>query len=389
MWALGASYASIMCLAIAVNLIPVFLTTLNIDLGGVQGLTKEQLGRMGGMTFAGVVAGVLLAGPLADRWGPKPFVCSGNVLISLGIVLLGTAPGYHAVLVAVLVMGFGAGVLDMVLSPIVCALQPSRRAAAMNWLHSFYCIGSVVTILTTALALKMGVGWRTITLVLAPVPLLVAAGFGGLTIPALVREGAQRMRLRQLVRIPYFGIVLVAIFLAGATELGMAQWLPAYAEYTLGYSKWTGGMALLAFSVAMAVGRLGAGALATRYSAFQMMSLSCWISIGLYLVVCFAPWRVVAMSACIALGLAVSCLWPSMLGLTGDRFSRGGASMFGVLAAMGNFGGLFMPWAVGATADVLSLRWGLSMAALCPLLMLMALRWMRRHDMEPALERGV
>jgi hypothetical protein len=34
------------CLAIAVNLMPIFLTTLRVDLGGRAGLTGEQLGRI-------------------------------------------------------------------------------------------------------------------------------------------------------------------------------------------------------------------------------------------------------------------------------------------------------------------------------------------------------
>ena len=379
-WALALNYAAMMCLAIAVNLIPVFLTTLSSDLGGVRGLTKEQLGRIGGITFVGVVAGVALTGPLADRWGARPFALGGNLLICLGLVMLGMAPHYAAVLAAVFVMGIGAGILDMILSPIVCALQPSRRAAAMNWLHSFYCTGAVATILVAALSLKVGFGWRTIALGLVPLPLLVAVGFAFLDLPSLVQEGQRRTRLRHLVRLPYFGVALAAIFFAGATELGMAQWLPAYAEYTLGYSQWAGGMALLAFSVAMAVGRIAAGMLGHHISAFRMMAFCCWASAGLFLVACFSPWSAVALSACMVAGLTGSCLWPSMLGLAGDRFPLGGASMFGLLAAMGNFGGIFMPWMVGAVADASSLRWGLATSTLCPLLMLAALCWMRRQE---------
>jgi len=38
-------------------------------------------------------------------------------------------------------------------------------------------------------------------------------------------------------------------------------------------------------------------------------------------------------------GLAGSCLWPTTLGVASDRFPRGGATMFGLLAAFGNPGG--------------------------------------------------
>src|SRR5437667_9149912 len=150
----------IQCRGIAENLMPIFLTTLRVDLGGRAGLTGEQLGRISALTFAGLVGGILFTGPLADRWGGKLFSILGTLLIGVGLALLGFSPGYSIVLIAVFVMGLGAGILDMVLSPIIAALQPDNRATALNWLHSFYGIGSVMTVLVGMLAVRLGIGWR-------------------------------------------------------------------------------------------------------------------------------------------------------------------------------------------------------------------------------------
>src|SRR5256885_8461879 len=153
-----------------VNLMPVFLTTVRADLGGRAGLTGEQLGRISAITFAGLVGGILFTGPLADRWGGKLFSVLGTLLIGVGLALLRIAPGYSMVLVAVFVMGLGAGILDMVLSPIIAALQPDSRATALNWLHSFYGIGTVITVFLGTLAFRLGIGWRTISLIFIIVP---------------------------------------------------------------------------------------------------------------------------------------------------------------------------------------------------------------------------
>ena len=59
-----------------------------------------------------------------------------------------------------------------------------------------------------------------------------------------------------------------------------------------------------------------------------------------------------------------------MLAITADKYPNGGATMFGALAAFGNAGGIFMPWAVGVIADRASLSWGLAISALAPLFML-------------------
>jgi len=374
-YALALSYASMMSLAIAVNLIPVFLTTLGTALGGPEGLTKEQLGRISATIFVGLVMGILVAGPLADRLGAKAFAVAGNLLIGAGLAVLGLAPDYAVVLAAVFIMGLGAGVLDLILSPIICALQPDRRTSAMNRLHAFYAIGAVATILA---ALRPEVGWREVSLWIIVAPAAVGLGFLAVKVPPLVAQG-RPAPVTRLCRQRYFIAALAAIFLAGASELGIAQWLPAYAQIGLGYTNWTGGMGLLAFSVAMAVGRVGVGMVGRRVAVIPMMRWSCLSAAGLLVVGCFAPWPAVALAACVGVGLAVSCLWPSTLAVTGDRFPQGGASMFGLLAAVGNFGGIFMPWVVGLTADFAAIHWGLATAALAPIAMAILLTWMRRQ----------
>ncbi len=377
--ALAVNYAAMMSLAVAVNLIPVFLTTLSHDLGGAHGLSNEQLGRIAAVTFIGLVAGVLITGPLADRFGMKRFAILGNVLACVGLGILGLAPNYLTVLCAVAVLGFGAGALDMVLSPIVCALQPERRTAAMNWLHSFYCVGALLTVFVSTLALRYGLGWRALALWMMVLPALVVVGFIGMHVPPLIAVGQQRTRGRELCMTPYFLAALAAIFLAGSTELGIAQWLPAYVERSLQYSKWTGGMALLAFYVAMTLARMLAGLLGKYVRPFTLMAWCCWASVVLFLLACFSPWHMLALLASVAVGFTGSCLWPSLLGVTADRFPQGGASMFALLGATGNVGGIFMPWIVGLIADHAALKLGIATSTLCPLCMAFILLWMRKE----------
>ncbi len=376
-FALTLNYAGMVSLAIAVNLVPVFLTTLGNTLDAGHILTNEQLGRIGAVTFIGLVSGILITGPLADRYGAKLFAIIGNLLVAVGLGLMAITPGYNFLLIAVAIMGFGAGVLDMVLSPIVCAFQPDNRAKAMNWLHSFYCVGAVLTVLVGSIALKYGVGWRNMAIYLLPLPGLVALGFSLLHIPPLVNHEDGRMRLGELLRNSIFVVALFAIFMAGATELGMAQWLPAYAEKSLGFTKWIGGMALLGFSLAMTFGRMIAGMLGNRIKPMTLLLFCCWSSVLFFLLACFSPSPYFALLSSITVGLTGSCLWPTLLGTTADIFPQGGASMFGLLGAMGNLGGVFMPWIVGIMADHTALNIGIATSTICPLVMALLILWMR------------
>jgi fucose permease len=183
--------------------------------------------------------------------------------------------------------------------------------------------------------------------------------------------------VRELLLHRWFIVALIAIFLGGATELGLAQWLPAYAETDLGYSAWIGGSALLAFSIAMTAGRMLIGAGRLKLGTFQVMAWSCGLSVMLFLLGSFLPVPSLALASCIAAGFTGSCLWPTMLAVTADRYPQGGATMFGLLAAFGNAGGIVMPWIVGWVADRHSLHWGIAVSAVAPAIMLILVAALR------------
>lgn len=361
-----------MSLAIGVNLPPIFLVSIQHSFPGLTGtgLTQEELGRLGAVTFGGIVLGILVTGPLADRFGAKIFSLLGNALLACGLLVTAWSPTYPILLCSNFLLGLGAGILDMVLSPIVSALNPDNRASSMNWLHSFYCVGATLTVVAGTAALQVGISWRMASLLLIALPAVLIFTLGAVKFPAMVAEGGERVPLVALLRDWWFVGALGAIFLGGATELGMAQWLPAYAEISLKYPQWVGGAALFFFSVAMAIGRMGIGAVSTKVDSFTIMAWGSGLSIILFLLGSFIPIGPLALVACVLVGLTGSCLWPTMLAVTADRYPNGGATMFGALAAFGNAGGIFMPWVVGAIADHANLHWGLAVSALAPLFML-------------------
>jgi fucose permease len=377
-WSLVVCNLAMMVLAIAVNLLPVFLTAIAVELGKGTPLSAEQLGRVGAVTFTGLVGGILVTGPLADRLGARIFAVGGNVLIALGLLALRWTTDYPMLLGAAFLGGVGAGILDMILSPIVSSLiRGESQTTALNVLHSFYCIGAIMTILAGALALRFSLSWRNLALVLFPMPIVVGIALCLLPMPSLIEAGRTRIRTRALVRQRFFLLTVITIFLGGATELGMAYWLPAYAEKSLGYAPWTAALAFLGFSVAMTVGRLGIMLLPKTVGAITLMLVCCLASTVLFPIASFAPNPGLAVAACILVGLTGSCLWPTTLAVAADRYPDGGATMFALLGALGNFGGIFMPWLVGVVADHWGLRWGLATATFCPLLMLFTLQGLR------------
>ncbi len=357
-------------IAIAANLPPVILTALGADLGGAAGLTYEQRGRLLAALFTGVVSALVLTGPAADRTGPRPFAVGGSLLVAAGLVLVGQARAYAHAVAGAFALGFGSGTLDMVLSPLVAALRPERRATDLNRIHAVYCVGAIAVTSLAALLLRSGTGWRWIATLFAAAPLLTAAGFARVALPPLVTHGAARMRLRRLLARPRFLALLGLMLGVGGSMAGIAQWLPAFTQQTLGLTAAAGGAALSGFAAGMGASRVVAGWIGHRLPPSLLIGVSAGSTAALVLTASLAPWPPVALAACVLVGFSGGAIWPTTLAAAADRFPHGGGSMFGLLAAVGNLGCMSGAWAVGAVADAAGLRTGLAVCAIPALLML-------------------
>ena len=357
-----SSYASMISLAVMVNSPPVCLTAL----ASAFGLNQARMGMVPGTVFAGVVLGICVSGVLSDRFGMKPFLLTGLACQVVGLVGVVLAPRFNALLAAAFIGGVGGGVMDALLSPLVCVLRPNEKTRAMNLLHAFYCIGAVITVGAAMALLKWGVNWRWI-FGLGIVP--STAAFVGLSlsrIPPPPGGEAGRVPLRLLLRSPRFCLLAGAMLLCGGTELGPAQWFPAYVERALGWQREASAVGLLLFSVAMAAGRLGATRVARHVSPRRMICVSA-VSCAVLILVMSQPWsNRLSLCSGVLLGVAVAALWPTTLAYTAHRFPAGGAAMFSLLAAAGNAGGAVFPWAIGVIAQHSNIHWGLGAAAVLP-----------------------
>jgi fucose permease len=386
--------------ALVINLTPLLFIPLKEQFG----LTYEQIGRLVLINFLTQMAVDLVCSALADRVNIKPLIVAANVLSGAGLWVFALAPGYllapyPGLVAGTIVFSVGCGLLEVLLSPIINAVPSERKASDMALLHAFYPIGKVAVIVVTALALYLlgADNWRGIALAWSVFPLLNTVGFLLVQPPRLAEE-ATRQPLRALLREPAYRALLLTIGLAGATELTLGQWSSAFLEKGLGLSKLTADLAgFCLFGVGMIAGRLWMGIKGERSDLYRVMTTSALLSAGMCLLLSLSPWPYLSVAACAPAGLFVSMLWPGSLSLAAARFPLAGASMFALMAAAGDTGAAFMPWAVGLVADgafgdltalrsffgsglspeQIGLRTGLLATLTCPLLMALTLTDLR------------
>ncbi len=377
---LAGSYLGMVALGTQINTLAVCLVPIARSFGD---LTQAQMGLIASVTFTGIVTGILVAGPLADRYGMRPFIILGTLLVIIGQVLMALAPAYRLLLSAGVVGGVGAGILDALFSPLVCNICREERARALNLLHAFYSIGAVVTVAGASWMLGCGLSWRFIFPVMTLPALACGALFLGTSVAEAEAQPAERQGIGWLVCRPLFVILLATMLLIGANELAVAQWMPAYMAGVFGWAEAPAGVVLMGFSIGMAVGRLSASALARQLRPMLLVSLAALLSLACLALAALSPAAYGSAAAFVIFGLAVATLWPSVLAYTSEHFPHGGVTMFSLLAGMGNAGGVIGPALVGFIADRAGLRWGMGTVAVISAVLLAIFIWRTRVDRRP------
>jgi MFS family permease len=112
-----------------------------------------------------------------------------------------------------------------------------------------------------------------------------------------------------------------------------------------------GTMILIYTSSMMFILRHFAGPIAHRLSPVGMLTGSALLSaVGLY-ALSFAYSFATAIAAATIFGLGITYFWPTMLGVTAERFPKGGAFLMGLMGFVGNMAiAIVQPW-MGSVND--------------------------------------
>ena len=260
---------------------------------------------------------------------------------------------FVGIILSVILYAIGSGLIEVLGSPIVEACPFENKEATMSLLHSFYCWGSVGTILvSTVFFLLFGIdSWKWLAILFALIPTINIYNFATCPIESLVEDG-EGMGIRKLFSNPLFLIAIVMMVCSGASELAMAQWASAYAESALGFSKAVGDIAgPCMFAVTMGISRVLFGKAGDKMNLNKFMIGSGILCFICYLLASFSNNPLVGLAGCIVCGFSVGIMWPGTISISSKAFPTGGTAMFALLAMAGDLGGSIGPAIVGAVAD--------------------------------------
>ena len=371
-------YLGFITQAITANFAPLLFLTFK----DTYGIPLEKIALIPMAFFLTQLLIDFAATKFVDRIGYRTCVVCSQVLSAVGLALLAVLPEvlpdpFTGILIAVVLYAMGAGLIEVLISPIVEACPFDNKDGVMSLLHSFYCWGMVGVILgsTVFFAVFSVKNWHILAILWAVIPFVNAFNFLKCPIARLTEDG-EGMKMGQLFRIPLFWLMALLMVCSGASEISMAQWASAFTESAMGVSKTIGDLAgPCLFAVLMGISRVFYGKMSEKLDLTKTM-LGCGaLCILCYLLASLSPLPVLGLMGCALCGISVGIMWPGTLSISAQKCPKGGTVMFALLALAGDLGGSIGPSLVGSVSSMAdgNLKTGLLVATLFPALLIAGL----------------
>lgn len=349
------------------------------DLSTQFRLTNEQLGWVIIGAFWGLTIAVFIGGQLCDLVGMRALTGLAFLGHFGGVLMTVFAKGYVMFAAATLLIGLGDGFLEAVVNPLVATIYPDRKTQKLNGLHAWWPGGVVIGCIVAYALTKAGQPWP-VKQATALIPTLIyGVMFLRLRLPRTerVQSGVSTKRMYREALRPLFILCLVCMCATAITELGPNQWVSEIMKKTATQS---GALVLAWISFVMLVGRLSAGAAVRRLSPVGLLIASAAAAaVGLF-AMSYAHSAPTAYAASFVFAAGVCYFWPTMLGVTSERFPAGGAFLLGLIGAAGSAaGGLAQPL-MGYLYDRFQPDGALRHVALLPVVLLIVFVALFLHD---------
>jgi MFS family permease len=318
------------------------------------------------------ISGTLFAKELADQ-GFAASLASGLSGLSGGISntvgfspmpdpnVVGDNKAFWVLWLAAFIIGSANGLVEVAINPLAATLYPDNKTHKLNVLHAWWPGGLIIAGLIALFFVnplfgkkaeffeytidpaKLGIAdfvnkvpsWK-FKYGLIYVPLLLYGLMSvGQRFPATERVQANVSTGAMFLQIlrPLFLVWAFCMLLTASTELGTNSWMESILTRTAHVS---GTLVFIYITVLMFILRFFAGPIAHKLSPVGMLFVcSILTALGLY-GLSVANNAVTAFATATVFGIGITYYWPTMLGVTAERFPKGGALLLGLMGCVGN-----------------------------------------------------
>lgn len=371
----------------------------------IYGISYTLLGLLVVMNFSTQLSIDLIFSFFSKHFNIHKTVRMTPLITVIGLLIYSVMPmifpnaAYLFIAIGTVIFSVSAGLSEVLMSPTVAAIPSDDPERDMSKLHSTYAWGVAAVVVVSTLYLEFfgRNNWMYLALAMALIPLSSFIMFMKAKLPEMNTSEAGGTEKKGKIG---KGLMMcfLCIFLGGAAECTMTQWVSTFMESTLSIPKVWGdifGMAL--FALLLGLGR-------SLYAKYGKNIIAVLIAGMIGAAVCYLTAGIsmnpiVGLIACVLTGFCTSMLWPGSIIFVGEKMPGAGVAVYAMMAAGGDLGASVAPQIVGIASDYvgasplgtslsaslgmnaeqIGMRAGLLIAAAFPLLGIAVTLVLKRH----------
>ncbi len=357
--------------------------------------TQSNLAAVGGIftaLFLGALVSQVVAGPLADRYGPKVVLVVASLVLAFGTVGFTLARTLWMMLFITFLAGLGHGSVDLSVNVLVSRIYTEKNAAVMNLLHFFFGVGAFGGPALISLSLSM-VGSGLAVLWAAALGLVIMAFLvTKVQSPdaSAVQEKTQSGNVYGSLTLWLMGLVMLIYV---GIENGLGGWSTTYTNQTTGLSLEKSALVTSGYWGALTIGRLLAALIGSRIAARTLLFGAFITSLAAGLIFALSTgYLVPTIVSILLISFLSGAVYPTMMSLIITTFSHAPGKAASIGAAMGSVGGMLIPLAQGYLQEQVSpsaSAWYVTAGLLAMLIVLVISNFRQRKRIPAMHERSL
>ncbi|WP_395943979.1 MFS transporter [Brevundimonas sp.] len=324
-------------------LVPFAKARLGVD-DGALGLLLLCLG-------VGSVLAMALTGIASARYGARPVIILGGLLMAAALPFLAVAATPLSLGLVLFVFGAGLGSLDVAMNIHAVDVEKDAPKPLMSGFHALFSIGGFAGAAFVTALLSLGV----VPVICATVGAVGVAAAILFAWPRLLKaKGAQDA---PLFAVPHGAVLLLAV-LAAATFLAegaILDWSALLITDKGLVALSQGGIGYIVFSIAMTTGRLVGDHITASLGDFRTLFWGGLVALGGFALLLLVPVAPIAIGGFVLIGLGASNIVPVLFRLAGAQTVMPSGLAIAAITTTGYAGILVGPAGIGFVAHATGL----------------------------------
>ena len=327
------------------------------------GVTLTVAGLILSVLSFGRLISVITATFLLDNVGYKPILTTGAALMSIGLIGFTMSIWWWGHVLFILFVGLGIGLIGSSSNALIAEVNTDNKGKALNHLHMFFGVGSLIGPLIAGFLLSYNLNWRVVfwpavIFSLMLLILIVTREFPEKVVTKDKRENSL-VRLGKLIHSPIFYFLAIVMFVYVGVGNGIMGWMNKYLGDVMSFSGMAASGVLALYTLGITVGRLTCG-LFVDSLGYKKTILLCSIGSLLSITLAVMSNMIVFILIGFALtGFFMAGLFPTAIAYGTSLFPEMLGTISSALITTAVIGGTTIPWVMGAISDNYGLKGGM------------------------------